>query len=35
MITKGERAGRDKLGVYDEHLYTAIYKVDNLQGPTI
>lgn len=29
MVTKGERAGRDKLGVCDEHIHTTIYKINN------
>ena len=43
MVTKGERRGdRDKLGVWDEHIHTVIYKIhitiykiDNQQGPTV
>ena len=34
MATKGEREGRDKLGVWD-YIYTTIYKIDNQQGPTV
>ena len=34
MATKGERKGRDKLGVWD-YIYTTIYKIDNQQGPTV
>ena len=34
MVTKGERWGREKLGVWDQHIYTTIYKIDNQQGPT-
>ena len=26
---------RDKLGVWDWHKHTAIYKTDNQQGPTV
>ena len=26
---------RDSLGVWDGHVHTAIFKTDNLQGPTI
>ena len=36
MVTKGERGvGRDKLGVWDYHRHTTIYKIDNQQGPTV
>ena len=29
MITKGEReGGRDKLGVWDKHMYTTIYEIE-------
>ena len=28
MATKGERGGRDKLGVWDYHIHTTIYKID-------
>ena len=35
MVTKGEREwGRDKLGVWDQHIQTTIYKIDKQQGPT-
>ena len=27
--------GRDRLGVWDWHAHTAIYKNDNQQGPTV
>ena len=36
MVTKGETVvGRDKLGVWDKHIHTAIYIVDNQQGLTV
>ena len=36
MVTKGERwGGRDKLGVWDLHKHTTIYKIDNQQGSTV
>ena len=35
MVTKGERRGRDKLGGWDEHIYTTICKIDNHQEPTV
>ena len=29
MVTKGEKGqGRDKLGVWDQHIHMAIYKID-------
>ena len=31
----GSVAERDRLGVWDCHVYTAIFKVDNQQGPTV
>ena len=34
MVTQGESWGRDKLGVWDLHIQTTIYKIDNQQGPT-
>ena len=33
MVTKGEMGGKDKLGVWDQHIYTTIYKTDTQQGP--
>ena len=35
MVTKGERGGRDKIGVWVEHTHTTIHKIDNQQEPTI
>ena len=32
MVTKGERCvcgGKDKLGGWDKHIHTTIYKIDN------
>ena len=34
MVARGQRAGRDKLGVWDEQIRTTIYKIDKQQGPT-
>ena len=34
MVTKGERE-RDKLGIWDQQIYSTIYKVDKQPGPTI
>ena len=31
MVTEGEMEGKGKLGVYDEHKHTPIYKIDNQQ----
>ena len=27
--------GRDKLGVWDGHVHTTTFKIDNQQGPTL
>ena len=35
MVAGGEDAGRDSQGVWDGHVYTAIFKMDNQQGPTV
>ena len=35
MLTKGEGQGRDRLKVLDGHVNTAIFKIDNQQGPTV
>ena len=35
MVTKGGGGGRDKLGVWDKHIHTTVYKIDNQQGPTV
>ena len=29
MVTKGERRGRDKLGVWEQQIHTTIYKINN------
>ena len=34
MVTKGKR-GRDKIGVWDWHIHTTIYKIDNQQGNAV
>ena len=35
-LPKGKGGGeKDKLGVWDEQIFTTIYKIDNQQGPTI
>ena len=33
MVTGG--VGRDRLGVWDWHVHTTIFKIDNPQGPTV
>jgi len=33
MLNKVERV-REKLGVWDEQIFTAVCKIDNQQGPT-
>ena len=32
---RGKVGGRDKLGVWDEHIHATIYKIGNQQGPTV
>ena len=32
---KGKEAWGDKLGVWDSHIHTTIYKIDKQQGPTV
>ena len=29
MVTKGERGGRDKLGIWDYQMHTTINKINN------
>ena len=31
MVTKGEKGGGDKLGVWDQQIQTTIYKIDKQQ----
>ena len=35
MVIKAESWGRDKLGVWDWHTHTSIYKIDDQQEPTV
>ena len=28
-LPKGKQGGRDKLGVWNEHIHTTVYKIDN------
>ena len=32
---QGGRVGGDRLGVWDWHVNSAMFKIDNQQGPTI
>ena len=32
---RGKMVGRDKLGVWNSHIHTTIYEIDNQQGPTV
>ena len=34
MVTQRERGG-NKLGGWDWHIHTTIFKIDNQQGPTV
>ena len=31
----GKLGGSDRLGVWDRHVHTATFKIDNQQGPTV
>ena len=31
-LPKGEGGGRDKLGIWDQHIHTTAYKIDKQQG---
>ena len=33
MVTEGKVSGRGRLGAWDRHVHTAIFKTDNQQGP--
>ena len=35
MIPKGKGEGKDKLGIWDEHIQTTICKIDNKQGASV
>ena len=35
MVTSGEEGERDRLEVWDWHVPTAIFKIDNQQGPIV
>ena len=35
MVPEGEERGRDSQGVWDGHVHTAIFKINNQQGPRI
>ena len=32
---RGKVGRRDKLGVWDSHIHSTIYEIDNQQGPTV
>ena len=32
---RGKVGKRDKLGVWDSHIHSTIYEIDNQQGPTV
>ena len=32
---EGRAAGRDRLGVWDWHVHTAIFRIDKQQGPSM
>ena len=34
VMGQGRVGGRDRLGVWDWYVHTAIFKIDNQQGPT-
>ena len=31
----GRVGGRNKLGIWEQHIYTTTYKTDKQQGPTV
>ena len=31
----GRMAGRERLGAWNGHIYSAIFKIDNQQGPLL
>ena len=35
IVMGGKTGGRDSYGVCDGHVHTAIFKMDNQQGPTV
>ena len=35
MMQKNLRMKQYRLGVWDEHIHTAVYKIDNEQGSTV
>ena len=34
-LPKEKGGGRDKLGIWELHIHTNIYKIDKQQGPTV
>ena len=35
MVARGKDGGRDNQGVWDGHVHTAAFKMDNQQGPPV
>ena len=35
MVTRGEQCRMDRLGIWDGYVHTAIFKINNQQGPTV
>ena len=35
MVAGGKDEGRDSLRVWDKHVHTATFKMNNLQRPTV
>ena len=35
MVARGKDRGRDNQGVWDGHVHTAAFKMDNQQGPPV
>ena len=35
MVAWGRIGGRDSQGVWDGHVHTALFKMDNREGPTV
>ena len=35
MVARGKEGGKGELVVWDSHVHTAVFKMDNQQGPTL
>ena len=35
MVAGGKMRARDSLGVWEGHVHTAVFKMDNQQGPIV